>query len=77
MNSQNDPLVEILKYAFVLKTALKRTSEAEELETLINELQNQESNAEIYPILQLLLKLKSLQIKIKPVLVIIIYLVYQ
>ncbi|CAL1683093.1 unnamed protein product [Lasius platythorax] len=62
-NSEIDPLVEILKYAFVLKLSLRRVSEAEKLENLINELYINTVNVEtvIQPILKLLLELKNFQ----------------
>ncbi|KMQ96951.1 gamma-tubulin complex component 6-like protein [Lasius niger] len=62
-NSEIDPLVEILKYAFVLKLSLRRVSEAEKLENLINELYINTVNVEtvIKPILKLLLELKNFQ----------------
>ncbi|KYN13049.1 Gamma-tubulin complex component 6 [Trachymyrmex cornetzi] len=60
--SDIDPLVEILKHAFVLRLALKRVSEAKKLESLISELYSEEDNADtvIYT-LQLLIKLKNFQ----------------
>ncbi|XP_020292162.1 gamma-tubulin complex component 6 [Pseudomyrmex gracilis] len=56
-----DPLVEILKHAFVLKTSLRRISEAKKLEELLNELYTQETNEEtvIGHTLQLLIQLKN------------------
>lgn len=55
--------MEILKYAFVLKLSLRRVSEAEKLENLINELYINTVNVEtvIQPILKLLLELKNFQ----------------
>ncbi|XP_011642572.1 gamma-tubulin complex component 6 isoform X1 [Pogonomyrmex barbatus] len=59
-DSEIDPLVEILKHAFVLKLSLRRVSEAKELENLINELYAREDNLEVVtPVLQLLIELKS------------------
>lgn len=60
-NSEIDPLVEILKYAFVLRLSLRRVSEAEQLEDLINELYINAVNVEtvIQPVLRLLIELKS------------------
>lgn len=61
-NSEIDPLAEILKYAFVLKLSLRRLSEAEKLENLINELHINAINVEtVQPILKLLLELKNFQ----------------
>ncbi|XP_036148295.1 gamma-tubulin complex component 6 isoform X2 [Monomorium pharaonis] len=57
-----DPLVEILKHAFVLRLSLRRISEAKELENLINELYIQEDNVDtVISTLQLLVELKSFQ----------------
>ncbi|XP_029173958.1 gamma-tubulin complex component 6 [Nylanderia fulva] len=63
VNSEIDPLVEILKYAFVLRLSLRRVLEAEELESLINELYSNTVNVEtvIQPVLRLLIELKSFQ----------------
>ncbi|XP_070163267.1 gamma-tubulin complex component 6 isoform X2 [Polyergus mexicanus] len=62
INSETDPLVEILKYAFVLKLSLRRMSEAEKLENLINELYINTVNVEtVLPILRLLIELKNFQ----------------
>lgn len=71
--SEIDPLVEILKHIFVLKLALRRLSEAEELEKLINELYTKEDSTETtyHPILQLLVELKSFQINRRVALVLI------
>ncbi|XP_072760196.1 uncharacterized protein Grip163 [Anoplolepis gracilipes] len=62
-NSETDPLVEILKYAFVLKLSFRRMSEAEKLENLVNELYSNTVNVEtgIQPILKLLIELKNFQ----------------
>ncbi|KYM86064.1 Gamma-tubulin complex component 6 [Atta colombica] len=62
VNSDIDPLVEILKHAFVLRLALKRVSEAKKLESLISELYSEEDNTDtvIYT-LQLLIELKNFQ----------------
>ncbi|XP_029672354.1 gamma-tubulin complex component 6 [Formica exsecta] len=62
INSETDPLVEILKYAFVLKLSLRRMSEAEKLENLVNELYINTVNIEtVLPILRLLIELKNFQ----------------
>lgn len=65
--------MQALKHAFVLKLSLKRISEAEELENLVNNLFSQEANVEtvVNPVLQLLMKLKNFQTDTQPVLVII------
>ncbi|KAG5310787.1 GCP6 protein, partial [Acromyrmex insinuator] len=62
VNSDIDPLVEILKHAFVLRLALKRVSEAKKLESLISELYSEEdiTDTVIYT-LQLLIELKNFQ----------------
>lgn len=61
-DSKVDPLVEILKHAFVLKLSLKRMSQAKELENLISELYIQENNTDtVISTLQLLVELKSFQ----------------
>lgn len=58
-----DPLVEILKHAFVLRLSLRRMLEAKELESLISELYIQEDNTDaVISTLQLLVELKSFQI---------------
>ncbi|XP_032673077.1 gamma-tubulin complex component 6 isoform X2 [Odontomachus brunneus] len=69
-NCRADPLVQILKHAFVLKLSLKRISEATELENLINNLFNQEANIEpvVDPVLKLLIELKHFQIDTQPAL---------
>lgn len=61
-DSKIDPLIEILKYAFVLRLSLRRVSEAKELENLISELYIQEDNTDtVISTLQLLTELKSFQ----------------
>lgn len=62
-SSEIDPLVEILKYAFVLRLSLRRVSEAEKLENLVNDLYSNTINIEtvIQPVLRLLMELKSFQ----------------
>ncbi|XP_014477340.1 PREDICTED: gamma-tubulin complex component 6 [Dinoponera quadriceps] len=69
-NSKADPLIQVLKHAFVLKLSLKRISEAEELENLMKNLFSHETNTEavINPILQLLIELKNFQTEAQPVL---------
>ncbi|EFN83778.1 gamma-tubulin complex component 6 isoform X2 [Harpegnathos saltator] len=69
-NLKADPLVQALKHAFVLKLSLRRISEAEELENLINDLFSQETNVEtvVDPVLQLLIQLKNFQIATQPTL---------
>ncbi|XP_012218364.1 gamma-tubulin complex component 6 [Linepithema humile] len=59
----SDPLIEILKHVFVLKLSLRRLSEADELEKLVNELYTQEDSTETtcHSILQLLVELKNFQ----------------
>ncbi|KAL6442001.1 hypothetical protein ACFW04_002385 [Cataglyphis niger] len=62
INSEIDPLMEILKYAFVLKLSLRRMSEAEKLENLVNELYISTVNVEtVLPILRFLIELKNFQ----------------
>lgn len=57
-----DPLVEILKHAFVLRLSLRRMSEAKELESLISELYiDEESTDTVISTLQLLIELKNFQ----------------
>lgn len=58
--SESDPLLEVLKHAFVLRLSLRRMSEAKELESLINKLYTQERDA-VVATLQLLLELKNFQ----------------
>ncbi|KAL0121317.1 hypothetical protein PUN28_006683 [Cardiocondyla obscurior] len=61
-DSEIDPLVEILKHAFVLRLALRRMSEAKELESLIYKLHAQADNADaVTSTLRLLIKLKNFQ----------------
>lgn len=61
-DSEIDPLVEILKHAFVLKLSLRRMSEARELESLINKLYIQEDNTDaVISTLKLLIGLKNFQ----------------
>lgn len=64
-------MVEILKHIFVLKVSLRRLSEAEELENLIDDLFSQGIDVEtaVGPILRLLIELKSFQTDVEPVLV--------
>lgn len=57
-----DPLVEILKHAFVLRLSLRRMSEARELESLMNKLYVQEDNMDaVISTLRLLIELKNFQ----------------
>ncbi|XP_011881953.1 PREDICTED: gamma-tubulin complex component 6 [Vollenhovia emeryi] len=57
-----DPLVEILKHAFVLRLSLRRASEARELEGLISQLYDQGGNTDaVVSTLRLLVELKSFQ----------------
>ncbi|XP_043279074.1 gamma-tubulin complex component 6 [Venturia canescens] len=60
-----DPVVELLKYTFVLKTALRRFSEADELENCLDELctGKENLNDNIYNILRFLNGLKSFETK--------------
>lgn len=61
-DSEIDPLVEILKHAFVLRLSLRRVSEAKELESLISSLYTQEDNTDaVTSTLQLLIELKNFQ----------------
>jgi len=72
-DSEIDPLVEILKHAFVLRLSLKRVSEAKELESLINELYTQEDTTDtVISILQLLIELKNFQTDARTALVFIL-----
>jgi len=71
-DSEIDPLVEILKYAFVLRLSLKRVSEAKELESLINELYTQDTTDAVISILQLLIELKNFQTDTRTALVFIL-----
>jgi len=72
-DSEIDPLVEILKHAFVLRLSLKRVSEAKELESLINELYTQEDTTDaVISILQLLIELKNFQTDTRTALVFIL-----
>lgn len=60
--SEIDPLVEILKHAFVLRLSLRRMSQAKELESLISKLYTQEGNTDTtIATLQLLIELKNFQ----------------
>ncbi|XP_024874610.1 gamma-tubulin complex component 6 [Temnothorax curvispinosus] len=61
-DSEIDPLVEILKHAFVLRLSLRRASEAKELEGLISKLYTQEGNTDaVISTLRLLIELKNFQ----------------
>lgn len=72
--SKIDPLVEILKHAFVLKTSLRRISEAKKLEELLDELYTQETNEEtVIHTLQLLIQLKNFHSDTKTVSVTIVF----
>jgi len=66
--------VEILKYAFVLRLSLRRVSEAEKLENLVNDLYGNTINVEtvIQPILRLLMELKSFQTDTGAILVLVL-----
>ncbi|XP_018401995.1 PREDICTED: gamma-tubulin complex component 6 [Cyphomyrmex costatus] len=60
--ANSDPLMEILKHAFVLRLALKRVSEAKKLESLISELCSMEGDKDtVIFTLQLLVELKNFQ----------------
>lgn len=69
-NSEVDPLLEVLKHAFVLRLSLRRISEAQNLENLVSELYGQETHAEtaIHSVLRLLMELRNLQADAGPAL---------
>lgn len=70
--------MQVLKHAFVLRLSLKRISEAEELENLINNLFSQETDTEaaVEPVLQLLVELKTVQTDTQPALVTTFFVIY-
>lgn len=68
--------MEILKHAFVLRTSLRRISEAKKLEELLNELYTEQDNEEnvIAHTLRLLIELKNFQTDTRTVSVTIVFL---
>lgn len=67
---ETDPLVELQKYAFVLKLGFKYSYNASLLEDLLDELEELVcDDVSILPILQLLIQLKTFDAKPEPIMV--------
>ncbi|XP_076680374.1 gamma-tubulin complex component 6 isoform X2 [Andrena cerasifolii] len=66
---ETDPIVEIQKYAFVLKVGTRRARDAATLEYLLQELEESSfsETSSVYPVLRLLLRLKDSKSNLTPI----------
>ena len=66
---ETDPIVELQKYAFILKVGTRRARDAATLEDLLQELEESSflETSSIYPVLRLLLRLKDSKSSLSPI----------